>query len=97
MINAGSVGRPYEHARGAYWLRLDPDVRLIRTGYDTAAADAEFHALGYPAADLIFTDADPDEVAQRYERASAEPVDEASLIDPAENPFATAAGSGSTA
>jgi putative phosphoesterase len=31
MINAGSVGRPYEHDPGAYWLRLGPAVRLMRT------------------------------------------------------------------
>ena len=32
MVNAGSVGRPYEHGPGAYWLRLGPDVELRRTG-----------------------------------------------------------------
>ena len=80
LINAGSVGRPYEHRRGAYWLRLGPEAELVRTPYDTAAADAAFHALGYPAADLVFTDADPDEVAERYERASGKPLPAASLI-----------------
>ena len=80
MVNAGSVGRPYEHRRGAYWLRLGPDAELMRTEYDTGAADALFHALAYPAADLVFPDADPDEVAERYERASAKPVPAASLI-----------------
>jgi putative phosphoesterase len=90
LINAGSVGRPYEHRRGAYWLRLGPDVELVRTPYDTAAADAAFHDLGYPAADLVFTDADPDEVAERYERTSAHPVPEASLIAAAEHPLAAA-------
>ena len=81
LINAGSVGRPYEHRHGAYWLRLGPDAELVRTPYDTAAADAAFHALGYPAADLVFTDADPDEVAERYERASGNPLPAASLIE----------------
>jgi predicted phosphodiesterase len=87
MINAGSVGRPYEHAPGAYWLRLGPDVALARTPYDTAAADAAFHALGYPAAALVFAAVDPDEVAARFERASGEPVDPASTIAPDENPL----------
>jgi predicted phosphodiesterase len=91
LINAGSIGRPYEHEPGAYWLRLGPDVRLIRTPYDTAAADARFHALGYPAADLVFAEVNPDEVAERYELAAANQVAAASLIDPAENPFATRA------
>jgi putative phosphoesterase len=88
MINAGSVGRPYEHDPGAYWLRLGPAVHLMRTAYDTAAADAAFRALGYPAADLIFAPVDPDAVAERYELSSDEPLADASLIDPAENPLA---------
>jgi hypothetical protein len=87
MINAGSVGRPYEHGPGAYWLRLGPGVSLRRTPYDTAAADAAFHALGYPAAGLVFAAGDPDEIAERYEAASATPPAEASLIAPAENPL----------
>jgi predicted phosphodiesterase len=87
MVNAGSVGRPYEGRPGAYWLRLGPDVDLLHTPYDTAAADAAFHALGYPAADLVFAAVDPDEVAARYERTSGEPVDPASAIAPAENPL----------
>lgn len=92
MINAGSVGRPYEHQPGAYWLRLGPDVRLMRTVYDTALADAEFRAVGYPAADLVFADADADAVAEHFERSSAEPVAAASLIGPAENPLANRSG-----
>jgi putative phosphoesterase len=80
MINAGSIGRPYEGRPGAYWLRLGSDVRLVRTEYDTAAADADFHALGYPAADLVFAPVDPDERARQFERASGEPLSPASLI-----------------
>lgn len=87
MLNAGSVGRPYEHRRGAYWLRLGPGVALRRTPYDTAAADAKFRALGYPAAELMFAAVDPDEVAARYEAASGEPPAEASLITPADSPL----------
>ena len=87
MINAGSVGRPYERRQGAYWLRLGPDVALRRTPYDTAAADAAFRALGYPAAELVFADVDPDEVAERYEAASGESPAAASLIAPGENPL----------
>jgi hypothetical protein len=88
IINAGSIGRPYEHEPGAYWLRVGPDFRLIRTPYDLASADAAFHASGYPAADLIFDVGDADGRAQDYERAAAQPVSAASLIDPAENPLA---------
>jgi predicted phosphodiesterase len=87
MINAGSVGRPYEHRPGAYWLRLGPDVALRRTPYDTAAADERFRALGYPAAELVFTTVDPDEVAERFEAASGQPPAQASLIAPEHNPL----------
>ena len=88
IINAGSIGRPYEHERGAFWLRLGPDARLIRTAYDTASAETAFHATGYPAANLIFTDADPDVIAERYERDSDQPPAPESLIDGAANPLA---------
>jgi len=88
IINAGSIGRPYEHETGAYWLRLGPEARLMRTRYDTASADAAFHALGYPPADLIFAAVDPDKVAEGYEAAADQPLAPASLIDPAENPLA---------
>ena len=63
MVNAGSVGRPYEHEPGAYWLRLGPDVELRRTAYDTEAASARFHALGYPFADGMLAPVDADAVA----------------------------------
>jgi predicted phosphodiesterase len=88
MVNAGSIGRPYEPRPGAYWLRVGPDFRLIRTPYDVESADAAFHASGYPAADLIFDVGDPDGRAEHYERAAEQPVADASLIDPAENPLA---------
>jgi hypothetical protein len=88
MVNAGSIGRPYEPRPGAYWLRAGPDFRLIRTPYDVERADAVFHASGYPAADLIFDVGDPDGRAEHYERAAEQPVADASLIDPAENPLA---------
>ena len=80
MVNAGSVGRPYEHEPGAYWLRLGPGVELRRTGYDTGAASARFHALGYPFADGMLAPVDADAVAARYEASSGEPVSPDSLV-----------------
>ncbi len=80
MVNAGSVGRPYEHGPGAYWLRLGPGVDLRRTDYDTEAASAHFHALGYPYAGGMLAPVDADAVARRYEEASGKPLDPASLI-----------------
>ena len=34
IVNAGSVGMPYEDAPGAYWALLGPDVELRRTEYE---------------------------------------------------------------
>jgi predicted phosphodiesterase len=79
MVNAGSVGRPYEHQPGAYWLRLGPEVELRRTSYDTGEASARFHALRYPYADQMLAPVDADAVAARYEESSAQPVSPASL------------------
>jgi predicted phosphodiesterase len=87
MVNAGSVGRPYEEVPGAYWLRLGPEVQLCRAAYDVATADAAFHALGYPAADLVFSTEDPDAVAEGFERAAQRPLAPESLISADENPL----------
>lgn len=51
VVNAGSVGMPYEGAPGAYWCLLDGDeVSLRRTEYDFAAAAAAVQASGCPYA-----------------------------------------------
>jgi putative phosphoesterase len=47
LVNAGSVGWPWEDARGAYWALLGPDVELRRTEYDVDAAVASFDT-GFP-------------------------------------------------
>jgi predicted phosphodiesterase len=67
MVNAGSIGRPYEAGPGAYWLRIGPDVQLVRTPYDTDAATAAFRELGYPLADTMLAPIDADAIARRYE------------------------------
>jgi predicted phosphodiesterase len=81
MVNAGSVGRPYEPAPGAYWLRLGPDVELRRTMYDTEAASAHFRASGYPFAEGMLAAVDADAVAAGYEESSGRPVSPESLIE----------------
>jgi predicted phosphodiesterase len=78
MVNAGSVGRPYEHGPGAYWLRLGPDVELRRTGYDAGAAVARFAAAGYPLADSILAPVDADAIARRYEDHGDDALDPSS-------------------
>jgi predicted phosphodiesterase len=79
MVNAGSVGRPYEHEPGAYWLRLGPGVELRRTEYDVAAATAAFRALDYPLADTMLAPVDADAIARRYEERAGGELDPASL------------------
>ena len=51
VINAGSVGMPYEAQPGAYWALLGPEVDLRRTAYDAEAAVAAILASGWPEAD----------------------------------------------
>ncbi len=51
VVNAGSVGMPYERAPGAYWALLGPDAELRRTDYDVEAAAEEIRASGYPCGD----------------------------------------------
>lgn len=50
LINAGSVGMPYGRP-GAYWLLLDPDVRLTRTEYDLEHAAELVRKTLYPQAE----------------------------------------------
>jgi putative phosphoesterase len=48
LVNAGSVGLPYEGRAGAYWALLGPDVELRRTEYDVASAVEVLEATGFP-------------------------------------------------
>jgi putative phosphoesterase len=48
VLNAGSVGAPYEADPAAYWLELGAEVRFRRTDYDVAAARDQMQATGYP-------------------------------------------------
>jgi predicted phosphodiesterase len=73
VVNAGSVGMPYEGRPGAYWTLLGPDVERRRTDYDIQAAEAELRAGGWPGVDDFLRDsllepADPLAVAKSFER-----------------------------
>jgi predicted phosphodiesterase len=46
VVNAGSVGMPYEGRPGAYWAFFGPDVEHRRTEYDVDAAAAAVRAKG---------------------------------------------------
>jgi putative phosphoesterase len=40
VVNAGSVGMPYDDEPGAYWLALGPEVEHRRTAYDLAGLES---------------------------------------------------------
>jgi len=71
VVNAGSVGSPYEGRRGAFWALLGPGVELRRTEYDVEAAVAAIRATGSPNADelaeWLLEPPDPDEVSAYFE------------------------------
>ena len=48
IVNPGSVGMPYDGARGAYWALLGPDVEFRRTEYDVEATVAGIELLAAP-------------------------------------------------
>jgi predicted phosphodiesterase len=49
IVNAGSVGMPYEGAAAAFWLLVaDGEPEPRRTDYDVAAAIAAMSATGFP-------------------------------------------------
>jgi predicted phosphodiesterase len=51
FVVAGSVGRPYERRRGAYWAIVsDEGIELVRTDYDAEAAAAAIRDSGFPDA-----------------------------------------------
>jgi putative phosphoesterase len=71
VVNAGSVGMPYEGRPGAFWAMLGPGVELRSTAYDLDAAFSAIRASGFPDADeLVETLREPptaDEVARHFE------------------------------
>jgi diadenosine tetraphosphatase ApaH/serine/threonine PP2A family protein phosphatase len=66
VVNAGSVGAPYEVEPAAYWALLGPDVDLRRTDYDIEATLAAILDSGYPKAAEAesFLSADPERPAR---------------------------------
>ncbi|MEO8686951.1 MAG: metallophosphoesterase family protein [Solirubrobacteraceae bacterium] len=53
LLNAGSVGMPYEDEPAAYWLLLGAEPELRRTDYDIAAAAESMRASGAPDVDEL--------------------------------------------
>jgi putative phosphoesterase len=75
VINAGSIGMPYEGKPGAYWVLLGPGVDFRRTEYDVNRAVQQVLATGYPDPSYqenILTPPSSDEVAAYFEKVAAE-------------------------
>jgi putative phosphoesterase len=71
IVNAGSVGLPYEGRRGAFWAVLGPTVEHRHTEYDVEAAVASMRADGAPRPEeqlrLLLEPPDPDETSRYFE------------------------------
>ena len=72
IVNAGSVGMPYEGEPGAFWALLGPSVELCRTEYDLDEAIAAIEETGYAdVRDLVVESlrggAAPDDVTAFFE------------------------------
>jgi putative phosphoesterase len=77
LVNAGSVGMPYEGSPGAHWALLGPDVDLRRTAYDVDAAAARIRSGGMPeaeefAAEYVLSSHSAEEATETFERMAAE-------------------------
>jgi predicted phosphodiesterase len=78
VLNAGSVGMPYEGQAGAYWLLLGPEIEHRRTDYDIAAVLPELRASGWPDLDEFLNESflepvSAAEVAELFERQADSP------------------------
>jgi putative phosphoesterase len=76
LVNAGSIGMPYEDELGAYWALLGEDVELRRTAYDSEQAASLIRATDYPAAaefaeDFVLHPTGPDEATEEFEQMAA--------------------------
>jgi predicted phosphodiesterase len=65
VLNAGSVGMPYESEPGAYWALLGPDVELRRTVYEPV----DLESSGWPGE---WPSSTPEEATEYFERFSRE-------------------------
>ena len=72
LLNAGSVGMPYEDEPAAYWLLLGRRAELRRTAYDIAAAAERLRASGFPDVDeLMLRESLLEPVGARSSRATS--------------------------
>jgi predicted phosphodiesterase len=75
VVNAGSVGMPYEGKPGAFWLSLGPDIRFRHTEYDVEAAAERLasHPEGENLAAILLRPPAKDDVAAFFEGTGPEP------------------------
>jgi predicted phosphodiesterase len=71
LVNAGSVGMPYEGRTGAFWALLGSDVELLETAYDVEAAARAIRETRYPfasdAAETILSPSTAEEATKHFE------------------------------
>jgi predicted phosphodiesterase len=77
IVNAGSVGLPYEGSAAAYWAVIGPEVSLRRTEYDLPSALEEMRRPGCPDLEeflggSLIDPIDPDDVAAQLEAMGAD-------------------------
>ena len=65
LVNAGSVGMPYEHGPGAYWVLLGPEVDFRRSAYEAG----DIAGSGFPDE---WPELGPEEATELFERISRE-------------------------
>jgi predicted phosphodiesterase len=76
VLNAGSVGMPYQGEPGAFWLLLGPDVEFRCSEYDVEAFVERLPASGYlddELAPLLLRPPSADETAAFFEGLGPEP------------------------
>ena len=76
IVNAGSIGMPYEDEAAAYWALLGPEVELRRTAYDLERAASAIRSTAFPDADEfaeehVLHPASAEEATEHFERMAA--------------------------
>ena len=77
VVNAGSVGMPYENEPGAYWALLGPDVELRRTAYDLESAAERIRATDFPdagefASENVLAPPSAEEASEFFEKVATD-------------------------